>query len=150
MLIRLATSGDLDMLVPLYDAYRRFYERSSDPEGARDYLRARLDGSESVIFLAIDPGTRSGLGFTQLYPTFCSLSMRPYWILYDLFVAPVARKLGVGRALMDQARRHAETTGASRIVLSTAHTNHPAQRLYESLGYKLDGEFRVYELALGR
>jgi ribosomal protein S18 acetylase RimI-like enzyme len=63
-------------------------------------------------------------------------------------VAPVARKTGVGRALMDRAGRHAEETGACQVILETATDNHAAQRLYEKLGYKRDDEFYRYALAL--
>jgi predicted GNAT family acetyltransferase len=33
-------------------------------------------------------------------------------------------------------------------MLQTAHTNTTAQHLYESMGYRLDRDFRVYELPL--
>lgn len=47
---------------------------------------------------------------------------------------------------MEAARSHAIDTGAAGIELSTAHTNRPAQRLYESLGYVMDQTYRVYTL----
>ena len=36
--------------------------------------------------------------------------------------------------------------GFGGLELATAHTNSQAQKLYESLGYELDREFRRYEL----
>jgi ribosomal protein S18 acetylase RimI-like enzyme len=138
---------DLDLLVPLFDAYRQFYELPSDVALCRSYLQARLERDEAVVFLA---GTRGseGVGFTLLYPTFASLHARPSFVLYDLFVAPAGRGRGLGRQLMNRARQHAEESGAASIVLSTAHTNVIGQTLYESLGYKQDTEFLTYELIL--
>ena len=138
---------DLDLLVPLFDAYRQFYKRPSNPALCREYLRARLERDEAVVFMA---GARKteGLGFTLLYPTFASLHARPIWVLYDLFVSPTARKGGIGRQLMNRARAHAVETGAASIVLSTARTNLIGQQLYESLGYVQDKEFLNYELFL--
>jgi ribosomal protein S18 acetylase RimI-like enzyme len=61
-------------------------------------------------------------------------------VLNDLFVAAEGRRRGVGRALMDRARRHAEGTGACRLTLETMSDNHEAKRLYVSLGYVRDPE----------
>ena len=136
----------LETLIPLFDAYRVFYERPSDLSAANDYLRRRLSALDSVIFLAL-AGDR-GLGFCQLYPSFGSLNMRRIWILYDLYVIPEARQQGVGRTLMERAREFGQASGASRLELSTAKDNRPAQALYESLGYERDEGFYSYELTL--
>jgi ribosomal protein S18 acetylase RimI-like enzyme len=146
--VREATPGDLDRLAPLFDAYRQFYERPPNLALSRDFLAQRLNRHESVVFLAEEDG--SALGFVQLYPLFSSTSERPgrLWLLNDLFVAPEARGRGVGRSLMDRARRLAEETGACGLELATARTNRQAQSLYESLGYRRDDEFFRYELHL--
>jgi ribosomal protein S18 acetylase RimI-like enzyme len=136
----------LEILTPLFDAYRVFYEQPTDLAGARDYLRERLSYLESAIFLALDD--QKGLGFTQMYPSFTSIYMERIWILYDLYVVPEARGLGIGRALMDRAQRFARESGAKRVELSTARDNRPAQALYESLGYQRDEAFYFYELSL--
>ncbi len=138
---------DLDLLVPLFDAYRQFYKLPSNPLLCREYLKARIERDEAVVFMAGARGAE-GLGFTLLYPTFASLHARPIWVLYDLFVSPTARKGGIGRQLMNRAREHAGETGAASIVLSTARTNVIGQQLYESLGYVQDKEFLNYELFL--
>jgi ribosomal protein S18 acetylase RimI-like enzyme len=140
-----ATLDDLDDLVALFDGYRVFYKRVSDPAVAREFLHERLALRESVIFLARD-SNGDPLGFTQLYPCFSSVSARRLWILNDLFIAEPARGRGVARSLMDRAKRHAFQTGALRLVLQTAQDNAPAQALYESLGYvRSDG---MYEYSL--
>ena len=138
----------LPLLVPLFDAYRVFYERPSDLDGARHYLSERLSNLESVIFLALGGSGEQGQGFTQLYPSFASLRLQRLWILYDLYVSPPARRQGVGRALMEHAAQFAAATGAARIELSTAMDNRPAQALSESLGYEKDDAFYFYELTL--
>ena len=102
---------------------------------------------ESVIFIAIDE-MGACLGFTQLYPAFSSTACRRLWILNDLYVTEAARRSGVARALMDAARDHAVETGACGIQLETGHTNIGAQRLYESLGYRMDEGFRMYALRI--
>ena len=139
--------SDVGIVVPLFDAYRQFYKLPSNEEAARRYLHARLLRDEAVIFVALEAqGERRALGFTLLYPTWSSLSLRRWWNLNDLFVAPEARKRGVARALMARARQLAEETGASGLGLETGKGNYPAQQLYEQLGWKRDEEFFRYEL----
>lgn len=143
-----ATLDDLDALAALFDAYRVFYAQASDPPVARAFLQERLQRGESVIFLARDAAGGRALGFTQLYPSFSSVSAHRTWILNDLFVAPSARKRGVARALMNCARAFAIETAALRMVLETAEDNAPAQALYESLGYVRETGTRHYSLEL--
>jgi ribosomal protein S18 acetylase RimI-like enzyme len=137
-----ADAGRLDLVVPLLDAYRQFYKQRSNAPRARRFLRQRLKRDESVIFLAID-GKRA-VGFVQLYPSFDSVAMRRTWILYDLFVAPAARKHGVATLLMKRARRLAVDTKAKGLILETAVDNRPARKLYEQLGWKRDTAFHRY------
>lgn len=146
--IRSASVADLDRLVPLFDAYRVFYEQPSDLEGAERFLAERLGQLQSVVLLAEDTATGRAAGFTQLYPVFSSVSMQRSWILNDLYVDSKFRGSGVGSALLDAAARHARLTGAKGIALSTAPTNKTAQRLYESKGYKPDGDYLNYFLTL--
>jgi len=144
--VRRATATDLNHVVPLFDAYRQFYRRPSEPELCRAFLQDRLERKESVIFLAFEDGNATG--FTQLYPSFSSGAMAPIFILNDLFVTPEARGRGVGSALLRAAADYGRSTGSVRLVLSTELTNTTAQSVYERLGWKRDTTFCVYNLAL--
>jgi ribosomal protein S18 acetylase RimI-like enzyme len=145
--VRQATIQDIDAVLPLFDAYRQFYGKPSDLAGGLAFLRERFVNRDSVILLA-QAGTGSAAGFIQLYPSFSSMRMARTWILNDLFVMPDARRGGVGRALMDEAVHFGRRMGAARLILSTARTNEPAQRLYESMGWKRDEMFYEYALSL--
>jgi GNAT superfamily N-acetyltransferase len=145
--VREATVEDLNLLVPLFDAYRQFYRQPSEPERAGRFLQERFEYSQSVIFLSFE-GT-AAVGFTQLYPSFSSGAMARIFILNDLFVARGARCRGVGSALLRAAAEYARDAGAVRLVLSTELTNATAQSLYERLGWKRDTAFCVYQLGLG-
>jgi GNAT superfamily N-acetyltransferase len=146
VVVRQATVGDLDLLVPLFDAYRQFYGQSSEPERARKFLLERFEHNQSVIFLAFEGA--AGIGFTQLYPSFSSSSMSRIFILNDLFVTPEARGCGVASTLLRAAADYGRRVRALRLSLSTEVTNAAAQALYEALGWKLDTSFCVYQLAL--
>ncbi|MFM7273339.1 MAG: N-acetyltransferase family protein [Gammaproteobacteria bacterium] len=145
--IRQAGAADIPALAGLFDRYRQFYQQPADPEGAERYLSERFAAAESVVFIA-EGGDGEPLGFTQLYPALCSVAMRRYWVLYDLFFVAAARRRGIARALMERARLHGLQTGAARIDLETAIDNLPGQALYESLGYLRETAFHKYSLAL--
>lgn len=144
--IRQAIVADLDLIVPLFDAYRQFYRQPSDPERARRFLLERFEHNQSVIFLSFDGA--AAIGFAQLYPSFSSGSMARLFILNDLFVAPEARGRGGGAALLDAAAEYGRRVGALRLVLSTEVSNTTAQSVYERLGWKRDTAFFTYQLAL--
>ena len=130
----------------LFDLYRQFYECDPDLELAEQFIGERLSNNESVIFVAIDDDG-SAAGFTQLYPSFCSVQAVKILILYDLYVDAPYRKHGVGRQLMNRATDYARETGAARLDLLTHETNWPGQALYESLGYhRANSDFYAYSL----
>ena len=145
MQIREARSPDLPALGRLFDEYRQFYKLPTDAERATEYITARLAAGDSVVLVAADESEQL-LGFTQLYPTWCSLLAGPVYVLYDLYVPPRARRHGVARALLEAAADRARRDGKLRMTLSTAKTNVSAQALYESLGWERDDEFYVYNL----
>jgi len=145
--VRQATIFDLDLIVPLFDAYRQFYRRPSDPGLARAFLLERFQHHESIIFLAVK-GDGSAVGFTQLFPSFSSLSGARMFILNDLFVLAEARRQRVGSLLLAAAARFGREMGVVRLALSTEVTNETAQALYEREGWKRQTGFYSYDLVL--
>jgi len=142
------TSEKVGLIAPLFDAYRQFYGQPPDLDGARRFLFERIQRGESVIFAVIE--NENALGFTQLYPSFSSVSLKPIWILNDLFVVEKARRRGIGARLLMASRDHATQTGAARLVLSTAVENVTAQALYETHGWQKDSGFFHYKFELQR
>jgi ribosomal protein S18 acetylase RimI-like enzyme len=148
--VRSASLADIERLVPLFDAYRRFYGQLGDTALAREFLTDRLIRSESQIVMAGDPNepSRPALGFAQLYPTFSSIRCRRALVLNDLYVAAEHRGAGIGLALLDHVRDLAAGLGAASISLQTAVDNEKAQGLYARFGFVRDEHFLSYVLTL--
>ncbi|GAA0707657.1 GNAT family N-acetyltransferase [Dyella marensis] len=148
IIVRQATIHDLDVVAPLFDAYRQFYAQPADLALSRRFLAERFQHAESVILLALNEADGEGVGFTQLYPLFSSVRATRRYLLNDLFVTPARRRFGVAAALLHAATAHARAMGVAGMSLSTANDNVAAQRLYESMGWELEQGFREYHLTL--
>ena len=120
-----------------------FYRQDSDLEGAKVFLRNRMERKESVIFVAVEDGEY--IGFTQLYPSFSSISMKELWILNDLFVQ-AAKRGQEQEKLLEAAKGFALENGAKGVKLQTEIDNLSAQRLYAENGYLRDNRYFHYEL----
>jgi ribosomal protein S18 acetylase RimI-like enzyme len=145
--IKTATLDDLPQVAALFNAYRMFYQQQDNGSLATDFIRQRLQQHDSTILVGLDE-TQTPVGFCQMYPTYCSLAAAPILVLYDLFVAPTARRTGAGRSLLLAAHATAQQLGVARMDLSTAKNNRAAQALYESLGWKKDTQFFTYSLTM--
>ncbi|MFE4704454.1 GNAT family N-acetyltransferase [Peribacillus simplex] len=142
MSIQKATLHELESLTELFDLYRVFYEQTSDPGRATEFLRERLTNGESVVFMAYDEG--NPIGFVQLYPSFSSVSMMRSWVLNDLFVKESARKKGFGEELLNASITFARETGAKGVSLETGKDNVNAQKLYERIGFVRESNHYYY------
>lgn len=147
MAVHAVTAADIDELAALFSGYLDFYEVPRPLGEVRDFLGDRLARGDSVLFIARSLEGRAQ-GFVQLYPFMSSLALAPAWLLSDLYVAPDARRQGVGEELMNAARVHGEATGACGLQLETAKTNLAGQALYERLGYVRDQVYLTYWLSL--
>jgi GNAT superfamily N-acetyltransferase len=144
-----ATLEHLDLLCPLFVKYREFYGEMAYPEASREFLEKRIARDESVIYLALakDDQTRA-LGFCQLYPSFSSLSLKRVWILNDIYVTEDSRRQLVADQLMRHAKNMARETQAIRMRVATSSDNLVAQKVYESIGFKEDTQFKNYVLPI--
>lgn len=145
--IKKADITDLEIVANMFDLYRQFYDQTHDLSGATRFIRARIENSESIIFIALE-NEDDPVGFCQLYPSFCSVIAQPILVLYDLYVVESKRKVGAGRSLLLECENYAKSIGVKRLDLTTAKDNFAAQSLYESLGWERDNVFFAYNRSL--
>lgn len=134
---------DLDLLIPLFEAYREFYQQSPNPVAARHFLRDRILADESVIFTA-QTGDVKTIGFVQLYPIFSSTRMKRLWLLNDLFVDKGFRQMGIAERLIQKAQEYALATKSAGLILETGRDNLPGNSLYIKCGFHKDQEHNYY------
>ena len=100
-------------------------EESALPE---DEWRARAAGAPGRVALVAERGGRWA-GIASARDDGGAVEVLGLW------VAPEARGLGVGRALLEAAGDWAKARGAARLVLWVNGENAHALRLYEACGY---------------
>jgi ribosomal protein S18 acetylase RimI-like enzyme len=137
MQIKRITSAEYNLVIALFNNYRVFYKQEPDMAVAENYIKARLQNNESVIFVAlVDVDSKPvPAGFTQLYPRLSSVRATKNWLLNDLYVSANFRRQGIGEALIKTAMDFAKNDGATFIKLETAIDNYTAQSLYEAIGF---------------
>ena len=131
----------LDKLAHVFDLYRQFYKQNGDINSVKSFLKERIIALESVIFVAFEDDTI--VGFTQLYPTFSSVTLQRSWVLNDLFVLENQRGKNVGTPLLEHAKDFARQTESKGLYLQTDADN-PAQKLYEKLGWEQDMSLQYF------
>jgi GNAT superfamily N-acetyltransferase len=141
--VRKATLDDLQPLTQLFNAYRVFYGKDEDLNGAEKFISDRLKQNDSVIFVADDNTTLKG--FVQLYPLFSSTRMKKLWLLNDLFVDNQFRGQGISIALIDQSKQLCRDTGACGMYLETAKSNTIGNQLYPRAGFTLNSDHNFYD-----
>ena len=95
-------------------------------------LAAQL--SQPGVFALLDE--RGGMGMARVAADEAEI--------LTLAVAPGARRLGLGRALVMAAARVAAARGAARLLLEVSAANQPARALYKGLGFAGQGRRRRY------
>ena len=108
-------------------------------------VRAALASDERLERIVAEQGGRL-VGSVLLYPpaadAYAGAASRARWPEVRLLaVAPDARGLGVGRALMDECVRRARAMGAAELGLHTSASMRAAMRMYERMGFVRAPEF---------
>jgi len=132
--IRPALATDYDAWRPLWDGYNAFYGRVGPTALAEDITRTTwqrfFDAYEPLHALVAErDGELLGLAHWLLHRS--TIQIAPTCYLQDLFTAPAARGLGVGRALIDAVYAAARVAGVPRVYWQTHETNATAMALYE-------------------
>ena len=137
--VRSIRKTDFDSWLPLWDGYNAFYGRTGATALPMEITQATwqrfFDAYEPVHALVAE---RDGelLGLVHYLFHRSTIQLAPSCYLQDLFTAPPARGMGVGRALIEAVYRIAAEAGCPRVYWQTHETNTTAMRLYDTLAEK--------------
>jgi len=130
----------------LFRGYIEFYEANISEEQYELTWNRLLDDQYNLYGLvAVDDGKVSGI----VHFSFQTSTWAPnnYCYLEDLFVDPLVRGRGMGRALIDAVKDISVKSGSSRLYWNTDQTNETARKLYDS--YVSESGKVQYRIPLG-
>ncbi len=142
--IRALQRDDRDDWMTLWAGYLAFY-RAELPEATSWATFERLcAGEEGLLGLLAVDEAGLGIGIANCVLHASTWSRQPKCYLEDLFVAPEARGLDVGRALLQAAKAAGTERGADQLYWHTQQYNGRARSLYDQVGRPTS--FVVYEM----
>jgi ribosomal protein S18 acetylase RimI-like enzyme len=132
----LADSGEAATVAGLLVEFRDHYGRSSPSEDSFLASVQQLIGrTDTEFWLAAADDHAPATGICQLRFRHSVWTAAEDCWLEDLYVAPEARRLGLGRALVQRTLDRARERGCHRVELDTNEDNSDAIGLYRSLGF---------------
>ena len=118
----------------LFQGYVTFYEAEVASD-VIDFTWRRLAGqTDNMVCLVAADETDRPAGFAALVFHRSTWSASWYCYLEDLFVDPLVRGGGIGRALIEATYAEADKRGANRTYWATQEGNSTARRLYDQVG----------------
>ncbi len=132
----LADPGEAAAVAGLLVKFRDHQGRSSPSEDSfLASVQRLIERADTEFWLAAEDDHAPAAGICQLrYRHSVWTAAEDCW-LEDLYVAPEARGIGLGRALVQRALDRARERGCHRVELDTNEDNHDAIGLYRSLGF---------------
>ena len=106
-------------------------------EGYARFFASQLDDPDTVILVAENAlGEVVGYAYAALEARSWADLREACGKLHDVFVAPPARRKGIGKRLAREAMARLRDLGAHRVVLTSAWQNQDAHALFRSLGFR--------------
>jgi ribosomal-protein-alanine N-acetyltransferase len=103
-----------------------------------------LERMRVLVAEAAGMGTEGGGAAPAVLGYVVALVVGPEAEIADLAVTPDARRLGIGRALLEEAIAEVATAGVRTVYLEVRESNQAARMLYASNGFAPVGRRRGY------
>ena len=136
-MVRLATAADAEQLNILNNKFNGIGETS-----AENIKHSLINNRQEVVVVDDEEGILAGFVCVQLKKSFCYDEYMPE--ITEVFVRSEYRKRGIAKEMITFAEKHCyKHYPIHKIELLTGAENSAAQNVYNSLGYKDDGELHL-------
>ena len=130
--IRAIEEKDKNQWLNLWAGYLEFYKSTISIEQT-ELTWKRLINNELKMFGFVAENEEGVIGFTHCLFRPSTWTENDYCYLEDLFVDPLIRGKGVGRALIDKVVELAREKKSKRVYWTTQEFNKTARVLYDSI-----------------
>jgi GNAT superfamily N-acetyltransferase len=146
MIVRPLRTEDREQWQALWDGYNLFYERPNFPADITEVTWRRFFDPAEPMFAAVADLDGKIVGLVHYLYHRSTTAIQDVCYLQDLFTAPEARGVGVGRALIEHVYDQAAKAGSRRVYWQT-HEANPARKLYDRVAELTPFRRYVKELA---
>jgi len=143
LLIRDAVPQDIDLIHGFILALADYEHLAHEVRTDKAMLARHLFGDRPMAEVLIADLDGAAIGFALFFHNFSTFEGRPGLYLEDLFVAPEARGLGAGKALLVRLAQLAVERDCARLEWWVLDWNTPAIDFYRSLGARPMDEWTV-------
>ena len=143
LLIRRARPGEAGLVLSLVRELAGYEKLLHEVEATEADIEAALFGANPRLFCDIAEWNGEVAGFAVWFINFSTFSGRSGIFLEDLFVHPVQRGKGIGKALLSHLAKECVANGWSRLQWAVLDWNTPSIEFYQSLGAVLMDEWTV-------
>ncbi len=145
ILIRPLVAADKERWLELWNGYLNFYQVNLAIKQTELTWSRLMDETFNMYGLAAEMD-RKFIGITHYNFQNTTWSINGHCYLEDLFVDPVVRGSGAGRALINRVIEIGKERRCSRVYWNTDETNTQARILYDT--FSLESGKRQYRLAI--
>lgn len=130
IIVRQLCASDREKWEPLWHGYNLFYERPDLPREITEAAWSRFLDPDEPMHAAVAELDGELVGIVHFLFHRSTTAVEDVCYLQDLFTAPAARGLGVGRSLIEHVYEQAARAGSRRVYWQT-HEANPARKLYD-------------------
>ena len=141
-----ATPADVPVILSMIGELAEFERLSNEVVATEASLHVALFGAQPTAMTVVARVDGEVAGFALYFVNFSTFLCRAGIYIEDLFVRPVYRGRGVGKALLVQVARLAAARGCGRMEWAVLNWNRRAIEFYEALGARSVDGWTVYRL----
>ncbi|MFF0097493.1 GNAT family N-acetyltransferase [Streptomyces canus] len=146
-MIRPATPADIPAIHTLIRELAEYERALKEAKATEEQLHEALFGSHPAVYAHVaTDSTDSVVGYAIWFLNFSTWRGVHGIYLEDLYVRPMARGGGHGKALLTELARICVERGYQRLEWSVLNWNTPAIDFYQALGAHPQDEWTVYRL----
>ena len=138
-----ATRADVPAIVEMIHGLAEFEKLSALCVASEDDVEGALFGGKAAVEVVLAWEGDKTAGFALFFHNFSTFLGRRGLYLEDLYVRPVFRRRGYGRALLVYLARLAVERGCGRFEWTVLDWNAAAIGFYEQLGAQVLPEWRI-------
>ncbi|NEQ24054.1 MAG: GNAT family N-acetyltransferase, partial [Microcoleus sp. SIO2G3] len=145
--VRSTTPADVPIIFEQICALAEYEKLRHEVTGTPIALDKHLFGDRPCIEALIAEIAGAPVGFALYFPSYSTLTLQPGFYLEDLFVQPIVRGQGVGKALLKTLAQRVIDRQWNYLNWAVLDWNAPAIAFYKRIGAEISEDVRVCRLA---